>query len=193
MEIVRNKLIRLTPGHLTDCGLDWLGLTRKEAERNRNNYMENFLRRGSIAGASGTFSNFAQTTILAHLTGQDNALWANLEPVFLALCTTLADSSKTGSTIVEAAYTGYARLSFANTDFSAASSGGAGGQSTIVNSGIKTFNACTASSSTIVGWALCSAATVGNAYAWGSCTSTVISTTQTPATIAASALSLGLT
>lgn len=193
MNTAQQHVIRVRPGFLTDAGLEWLGLTRRQAERNRCRYMERWNRDKAIAGGSGTFSNFSQTTILAHLTGQDNASWANLSPVYLALCTAVPDSSKTGSTITEAGYTGYARLSFANTDFSSAVSGGAGGQSTIANSGTKTFAACTASSSTIIGWDLASASSAGNSLAWGSCTSTVISTTQTPATVAASALSLGLT
>lgn len=145
-----------------------------------------------MLGGSGTFSNFFETAVLAHATGQDNAAWANLSPVFLALCTVVPDSSKTGTTITEASYTGYARLSIPNGSFAAPTAGGAGAASSIANNATLTFAPCTAGSSTIIGWALCTAATVGNVIAWGSASSTVISTTQTPATVATGALTITL-
>lgn len=103
-------------------------------------------------------------------------------PTYLALCTTVPTDASTGSTIVEANYTGYARKSIAAADMSASS----GGSKT--NSNAITFAACTAGSSTIIGWALCDASTTGNVLCWGTATSTVISTTQTPATVAVGAL-----
>lgn len=117
-----------------------------------------------LAVLDGTFGDPTTPTITA--------------PVYLALCTSVPDDTKTGSTIVEATYTGYARKSIAAADMSAAASGSK------TNSNAITFAACTASSSTIIGWALCDASTVGNVLCWGTCTSTVISTTQTPATVA---------
>lgn len=185
------QLLELGQGQLTEFG-------RQQYDHDyvdfavRNHRRKELGLQPAIAGGSGTFSNFAETTVLAHLTGQDNASWANLAPVFLALCTTTPDSSKTGSTIVEASYTGYARLSVAAASWAAAVSGGAGAASSIANGSTLTFAACTAGTSTIIGWALCSAVTVGNVLAWGSATSTVISTTQTPATVAVGALSLTL-
>ncbi len=103
-------------------------------------------------------------------------------PTYLALCTTVPTDASTGSTIVEATYTGYARKSVAASDMSAAASGSK------TNSAAITFAACTNGTSTIIGWALCDAATTGNVLCWGTATSTVISTTQTPATIAIGAL-----
>lgn len=102
--------------------------------------------------------------------------------VYLALCTVVPTDSSTGSTITEASYTGYARQKVAATDLNAAS----GGQST--NANAITFAACTGGSSTIIGWALCDASSAGNILYWGTCTSTVVSTTQTPATVASGGL-----
>lgn len=121
-----------------------------------------------LAVLDGTFGDPTTPTITA--------------PTYLALCTSVPDDTKTGTTIVEASYTGYARKSIAASDMSAAASGSK------TNSSAITFAACTASSSTIIGWALCDAATVGNVLCWGTATSTVISTTQTPATVAVGGL-----
>lgn len=135
-----------------------------------------------IAGGA-SFSDYLELKLLDHIFN-DGAFTAPSPS--LALCTSVPDDTKTGSTIVEANYTGYARLAIAAADMSAAASGSK------TNSAVLTFAACTAGSSTIIGWAICDAATVGNALVWGTCTSTVISTTQTPATVAASGLVVNL-
>jgi hypothetical protein len=137
---------------------------------------------------SGSFSEYCASAVLGHVVGKT----AFTEPTtYLALCTTLPTSASTGSTIVEATYTGYARI---------ATSGDWGSPTsatpcTIFNSSAITFAACTGSTSTIVGFALVDNSTTGagNVLAWGSCSSTVISTTQTPATFAINALELTLT
>ena len=66
--------------------------------------------------------------------------------------------------------------------------------SVALNSGTITFGACTAGGTTLLGFILADSATVsaGNALWFGSLTSTVISTTQTPPTIATNALSFSL-
>jgi hypothetical protein len=108
-------------------------------------------------------------------------------PRFLALTTSAVNETNTAGTITEAAYTGYARLSLADAVFGAAASG------EVHNTAQQTFAACTAGTSTVIGWAMCSSSSgAGDIYHFGTCTSTVISTTQTPATINASALSLSL-
>ena len=129
-----------------------------------------------------SFSDFLENAVLDHIFG-DGTLTVSA-PVFLALCTTQPTDASTGSTIVEATYTGYARASVAAADMSAAGSGSK------TNSNAITFAACTAGTSTIVGWAICTTAGTGtgNVLAKGNCTSTVVSTTQTPATIAVSGL-----
>jgi len=104
--------------------------------------------------------------------------------VALALCTSVPTDASTGATIVEATYTGYARLKVEAAQLSAAASGSK------TNSAELTFANCTAGSSTITAWALLDSSTIGagNSLYWGTATSTVISTTQTPPSIAAAGL-----
>jgi hypothetical protein len=147
-----------------------------------------------IAGGSGTLSNYAETKVIDHT--NNKATFAALTTVALALCTTTPDSSKTGSTIAEAtAYTGYARATVPAASFNAATAGGAGAASTTATNASITFAACTAGSAVIIGWALCDNATTatGNVLWWGSATSTTISITQTPATVASGGLTESLT
>lgn len=183
--------LALNPGRLTPFGRDYFAELIEHYAWERKVLGSAGL--PPIAGGSGTFSNWFQTNVLAHGTGQDNVSWANLSPTFLALCTIVPDSSKTGSTITEASYTGYARVSLANTAWTSPAAGGAGGQSTISNASVITFANCTAGSSTVIGWALCTALSGGNAVCWGTAASVVISTTQTPATVATNGLTIGLT
>ena len=103
--------------------------------------------------------------------------------LYMALCTVVPTDASTGSTLTEATYTGYARKLIAAADMSAAASG------TKTNSAAITFAACTAGASTIIGFALCDALTVGNIHYWGTTTSKVIDVNNTPPTIAASGLS----
>lgn len=128
-----------------------------------------------------SFSDYAENKILDHAFGDGS--WTS-PTVYLALCTVVPTDASTGSTITEATYTGYARLIINASDMSAASSGSK------TNSSALTFAACTASSSTIVGFAVCDSATTGagNVIMWGTVTSKVIDTSNTPATVAASAL-----
>lgn len=133
-----------------------------------------------IAGGA-SFSDYAELAILEHVVGKTTFT----KPVFwLALLTTVPSDVSTGATIVEATYTGYARLEVPAASWGAAATG------EIKNSAVLTFAECTAGSSTIVGWAGVDSTTegAGNVLCWGTCTSTVISTTQTPATVAASGL-----
>lgn len=134
-----------------------------------------------------SFSDATENKIIDHVNGKTSFTMPTT--VALALCTTVPTDASTGATIVEATgATGYARLTIAAGSFSAASSGEAH------NSGTLTFAAITAGTATVIGFAVCDSATTGagNVLYWGTCTSTVISSTQTPPTIAASALSLTL-
>ena len=130
----------------------------------------------------GGKSDYLENKDLDHNLGDGS--FTSPATVALALCTVLPTDTSTGATITEANYTGYARKVVEASALSAAS----GGSKT--NSAELTFAACTAGSSTVIGWALCDSSTTGagNALYWGSCTSTVISTTQTPASVAAGAL-----
>lgn len=182
----RVVLQRRGPIHLTDYGWDWV---QGEIKSGRLRWKND---QPMAVGASGQLSSFAEQTVLNHITGNDNASWLNLAPTFLALCTTTPTSSSTGSTIAEATYTGYARQSMtAAGTWATAATGTA--PATISNAAAITFAACTASTSTIIGLAACTAATVGNVLYWCSCASTVISATQTPATVAIAGLSVSET
>lgn len=95
---------------------------------------------------------------------------------------TLNDAS-TGVTAGEANYTGYARKEILATDLSAAS----GGSKT--NSAAITFDPCTAGTSTITYFCIIdSSSGAGNILYWGTVTSKVIDTSNTPATVAIGAL-----
>ena len=108
-------------------------------------------------------------------------------PLYLALTTAAVNETHAGNTITEAGYTTYARLALAPAAFPAASAG------EVHNSAQQTFPACTAGTSTVIGWAMVATSSgAGDIYHFGTCTSTVISTTQTPPTINASALSMSL-
>jgi len=138
-----------------------------------------------MQGGAG-MSAFLEGASLNHFTKQ-----AAYTPAggFLALCTTTPTVASTGTTIVEAAYTGYARQTTSALWGAATGSNPASSS----NSGAITFAACTASTSTVQSWAFCDAVTVGNALFWGTCPSTVISATQTPATVAIAGLVFQMT
>lgn len=111
---------------------------------------------------------------------------------FLALVTTAVVTGDTGATIVEAAYTGYARKTIAAADWNAATGAAPASNTTNVT---ETFGACTAGTSTVIGWAVLDVVTAGagNILMYGTATSTVISTTQTPPTVASGGLVWQLT
>lgn len=129
-----------------------------------------------------SFSDYAENKVLDHVLGKTSFTMPTT--VALALCTVVPTDASTGATITEANYTGYARKVIAAADLNAASSGSSSNANAI------TFAACTGGSSTIIGWAIVDNSTTGagNVLVWGTCTSTVISTTQTPATIAVGGL-----
>jgi len=133
------------------------------------------------------FSDAVEVKILDAITGVTG--YTVTAPTYLALTTVAVTDAMTAATITEATYTGYARKAVASTDW-AASVSGAG---TKANTNALTFAACTAGTSTIIGWALVSTSSgAGDVIMYGTCTSTVISTTQTPATVAVGALSLAV-
>jgi hypothetical protein len=125
------------------------------------------------------YSDFYENLLL-DAENQKTALGAVADPWHMALTTVAVTDVMTGSTITEANYTGYARKTVAGTDMPAAS--GAGGST--ANTSAIIFAACTALTSTVIGFAHCVALTVGNVRKFGTCASTVVSTTQTPAQFA---------
>lgn len=129
-------------------------------------------------------SNYLENKVLDHFAGKTSSTLVT--PIYLALCTVFPTDASTGATLTEASYTGYARKAISAANLNAATSG------QMTNGEAITFANCLAGSSTIIGWALCDALTkgTGNVLWWGTCTSTNISTTQTPATIAVGGLVL---
>ena len=135
---------------------------------------------------SGSFSEYGAASLLAHIVGKTSF---TMPTTYIGLWTSALTSASTGSTSGEAAYTGYARIATSG-DWGSVTSAT---PCTLFNSSAITFAACTGSTSTITYFGIFDALTAGNMLAWGSCTSTVISTTQTPATFAINALELTLT
>lgn len=127
-------------------------------------------------------SDYLENKILDHALGKTSFTMPS--SVYLALCTVVPTDASTGSTITEANYTGYARKAVAGGDLNAAAAG------VSTNSAAITFAACTVGTSTVIGFALCDALTGGNILYWGTTTSKVIDTLNTPATVAISALSI---
>jgi hypothetical protein len=132
------------------------------------------------------FSNQAELDVLDSVYG-DGSVNIYTAPTYLALVTVAVGETDTAGTLTEANYTGYARKATAAADMNAAAAGAKANGNSLV------FAACTAGSSTIIGWAsVTSSSGAGTVIVYGTCTSTVISTTQTPATIAVGALSVSL-
>jgi hypothetical protein len=108
-------------------------------------------------------------------------------PWYMALSILALNDTDTGTTADDGSriptYTGYARKSVAAADMNA----GSGTSGSVTNANAIIFAACTAGSSTIVAFAHCAAATVGVLRKYGTCSSTTVSTTQTPPQFAAAA------
>lgn len=137
--------------------------------------------------AGGSQYSDAYEIALLDAENQKTALGAVVDPWYMTLVIVALTDSDTGTTAGDGThvptYTGWARKSVAGTDMNAGS--GTGGSVTNANAII--FAACTAGSSTIVGFGNCSASTAGTLRKFGTCTSTTVSTTQTPAQFAAGA------
>lgn len=135
-------------------------------------------------GLTVSKSDYLENKDLDHNLGK--ASFTMPTTVALALCTASPSDSSTGATITEASYTGYARKKIEAASLNAASSG------KTTNSAVLEFAACTAGSSTVTAFAILDSTTIGagNILYWGTVTSTVISTTQTPATVAIAGLEI---
>lgn len=135
-------------------------------------------------------AQYSMAKLIDHVNGK--TAFTMPTTVALALATTAPTSTSTGATVVEATYTGYGRQTIAGAGFNAAT---AATPSVATNNGAITFAACTAGTSTLLGFMIADSATTGagNALWYGTLASTVISTTQTPATVATTAMSLSLT
>ena len=129
-------------------------------------------------------SNAVELKVLEHLVAKTSYTMPT-SPLFLALVTTAVVETDTAASITEANYTGYARKSVAGTDWGSASAG------QIANANAITFAACTAGTSTVIGFALCTSSSgAGDIIAYGTLTSMVVSVSQTPVNFAVGALIL---
>lgn len=157
--------------------LDWVGPVAEECERIWGERPVLPLAGG--AGAADGYENSLVDAI-----NQKTGLGAVVDPWYMALVIVALTDTDTGTTTGDGThvptYTGYARKSVAGSDMNAAASGSA------TNANAITFAACTGGSSTIVGCANTSASTNGTLRTYTTVSSTTISTTQTPATFAAS-------
>lgn len=135
-----------------------------------------------IAGGASGWSDATEVTII-DWENQKTATPALVDPFYVALSILALTDADTGTTTEDGShkptYTGYARKSVAASDMNAASSGAG----SAANANAITFAACTAGTSTCIALGQCSATTVGILRKWCDITSTVVSTTQTPATL----------
>jgi hypothetical protein len=141
----------------------------------------------------------AAAKVLDHLNGKTS--YTLVTPNYVALATGAILQADTGASIiaannVEANYTGYARLSLAASDYPAAAAGAHPPNATTSPPvAQKTWPTCTAGTAVVTNWCIVlgTATTRGNAgdiTFFGTCTSTTISTTQTPPTVAAGGFTL---
>jgi hypothetical protein len=143
----------------------------------------------SLTAIANGISQFYMHLVMDHMVGKTSL---TMPPtVAMALCTANPASTATGAAQAEAAYTTYGRQTLIGTAFVAATTAT---PSVTLNASTITFGACTAGGATLLGFTLCDSATIaaGQLIWFGGLTSTVISPTQTPPTVAASALSLSL-
>jgi hypothetical protein len=113
------------------------------------------------------FTTYLQQKILDHVRGKTSY---TMPTAYVALFTTNPTDAGGGT---EAAYTSYARVTTAGSDWTAAS-GTSGANATAIS-----FPACTGSTSTVTGFGLYDASSTGNLLAWGTC-SLSVSTGITP-------------
>jgi hypothetical protein len=127
-------------------------------------------------------SDYLELKVLDHIFNK--TAYTAATTFYLALCTTAPTDASTGSTIVEATYTGYARKSFVAADLNAASAGAT------TNANAITFAACTGGSSTVTHFAIVDASSAGNVLFWGALTSSLAVSNGITPSVAASALSV---
>lgn len=137
----------------------------------------------SLGMAGGKF-DYLEEKDLGHNMGKTSFTMPGT--VAIALCTAVPEDNKTGATITEANYTGYARKAVTGAQLTIS---GTNPTKIATNEKLE-FAACTAGTSTVIGYAILDSSTTGagNGLYWSTCTSTVISATQTPATIASGGL-----
>jgi hypothetical protein len=173
-------MILLHKGHMTPAGLWWAtgaDLDDPEVRRMIDTGVKPMLGAASIGNA-------VENKVLDHLVA--NATYTAPAP-YLALWTSTVDDTSTAATAGELTYTTYARQAISSTNMSPAASG------SVTNDVAITFPAVTAGGGTVTFWMLASSSSgAGDNICWGTATSTVISTTQTPPTVAIGGLVITL-
>lgn len=108
-------------------------------------------------------SNYAEEAVINALFGKTSAFGtlSSRPTLYVALLTAAPSDTDTGSTIAEAAYTGYNRVATAPADWNAWSAG------SLSNAVDIEFGEATAGSDTLTHFALVDAATAGNVILYG--------------------------
>ena len=136
-----------------------------------------------IAGGMASFSDYLELKVLDLIFNDPGTTFISGD-TYLGLWTSTLTDASTGATANEATYGGYGRAEILPASMSAAAAGSK------TNSTAITFAACSSTSSTITFWGTCDNGSTGagNMLVWGTCTSTTVDTSHTPATIAIGAL-----
>lgn len=133
-----------------------------------------------LAGGAG-WTDVFENRILDQ-ENQKTLMPALVDPWFMAMTILAFTDTDTGTTADDGThkptYTGYARASTPASSLAVASAGSSSNTVAVV------YAACTAGTSTILGFGNCSTVTVGELRKYGTCASTTVSTTQTPAQFA---------
>jgi len=112
----------------------------------------------------GSFANYLENALLNHVfgTGVGQSKTYTQPVKYIALCTVAVTDTATGSTITEPGSPSYARKGWQTWDNATTGA--------IQNSGAIVFAQATKDWGTILDFAICDAATVGNVLAYGSLT-----------------------
>lgn len=175
------QIIHLNPGRLTIAG-KWLGAGEDLEDPEIRQLIHAKI--PPIMGAA-SIGNAVENKILDHITNQTSY---TMPTPYLGLWTgTVPDDTYTAASGTELTYTTYARQAISSTNMSPAASG------SVTNDVAITFPAVSSGSGTVTGWMLCSSSSgAGDNICWGTTTSTAISTTQTPPTVAIGGLVINL-
>lgn len=150
-----------------------------------------------IEGVPTAISSGLSGYSMAHLIDHNNGKTSFTMPATVAMSMSTGTAPSVTTTGVNGdnsgQYTGYTRLTLTTANWTAAS-GTNPAAATYSSAGAVTFPACTGGTATETGFILADSATVntGNALWYGTLASVVISTTQTPPTLATNALSVSL-
>jgi len=106
-------------------------------------------------------SNYLENAIMDHIFSSGNANFTSPANLFVGLATASITDATTGTSVTEAAYTSYARVSTADADWAAAVNG------MVDNGTVISFPAATGGSETEIDYFIADAATLGNILMYG--------------------------